>query len=173
MSRFACHRLALSAIGLALPLALLSHAALADQPVQRGTAGAQVAGSPDAVDIFIGELEQRIIRDYYSRHLYAYQQSPDYYDYKQKGKKHKHKSIPPGIAKKGTLPPGIAKQLARNQQMPPGVVYQPLPPDLIVQLPPLQPGYRYVVADNRVMLIRAASNFILDVLEVAALEVLN
>jgi hypothetical protein len=173
MQRFVDRRFVLSAAGVALPLALLSPVALADQVVQHGIAGAQVAESPDAVDIFIGELEQRIIRDYYSRHLYAYQQTPAYYEYKQKGKKHKHKSIPPGIAKKGTLPPGIAKQLARNQQMPAGVVYQPLPPDLIVQLPPLQPGYRYVVADNRVMLIRAASNFILDVLEVAALEALD
>ena len=173
MQRLVRHRFVLAAVGLALPLALLSHAASADQPVRHGAAGVQVAESPDAVDIFIGELERRIISDYYSRHLHAYQQTPAYYESKQKGKKHKHKSIPPGIAKKGTLPPGIAKQLARNHQMPPGLVYQPLPYDLVVQLPPLQPGYRYVVADNRVMLIQAASNFILDVLEVAALEALD
>jgi len=40
-------------------------------------------------------------------------------------------------------------------------------------LPPLQPAYRYVIVDDRVMLIRAASNLILDVLEVAAIEILN
>ncbi|WP_162916921.1 hypothetical protein [Dongia deserti] len=145
---------------------------MADQPSQHGATGTQVAESPDAADIFIGELEKRIIASYYQRHLVAYQQSPDYYEYK-KGKKNKHKGLPPGIAKKGSLPPGIAKQLARNNQLPPGLEYHPLPHDLIVQLPPLQPGYHYRIVDNRVLLIKAASNFILDVLTVAALEALD
>ena len=134
-----------------------------------------LADSPSVGDIFIGELEKRLIASYYQRHLVAYQQSPEWQEYsKSKGKKkHKHKGLPPGIAKKGTLPPGIAKQLARNGQLPPGLEYHPLPHDLIVQLPPLQPGHRYVIADNRVMLIQAASNLILDVMTVAALDLLN
>ena len=68
---------------------------------------------------------------------------------------------------------GIAKQLARNRQLPPGLDYQPLPGDLIVQLPPLQPGYRYTIVDDKVLLVQAASNLILDALEVAALEILK
>ena len=124
-----------------------------------------LADSPSVGDIFIGELEKRLIASYYQRHLVAYQQSPEWQEYsKSKGKKkHKHKG----------LPPGIAKQLARNGQLPPGLEYHPLPHDLIVQLPPLQAGHRYVVADNRVMLIQAASNLILDVMTVAALDLLN
>jgi hypothetical protein len=47
--------------------------------------------------------------------------------------------------------------------------YRPLPPDLIVQLPPIAPAYRYVIADDRVMLIQAATNVIMDVLQVPAL----
>ena len=176
-TRLVHRRSVLRAVGAAIPLVLLARAALADQPGQNGAPGSQpsVAEAPSAADIFIGELEKRIIGDYYRRHLYVYQQSPEWHEYqKGKGKKnHKHKSLPPGIAKKGTLPPGIAKQLARNNQMPSGVVYQPLPPDLIVQLPPVQPAYQYVIIDNRVMLIQAASNLILDVLEVAALEALD
>jgi len=148
-------------MGMALPLLLVSHAASADQPGQ----------SPDAVDIFIGELEKRLIADYYRRHVYEWQQSPEGRDYKKH--KNKHKGLPPGLAKKGSLPPGLAKQLARKGHLPPGLTYQPLPHDLIVQLPPLQPAYRYVIVDDRVMLIQAASNLILDVLEVAAIEILN
>jgi hypothetical protein len=134
-----------------------------------------LADSPSVGDIFIGELEKRLIASYYQRHLVAYQQSPEWQEYsKSKGKKkHKHKGLPPGLAKKGKMPPGIAKQLARNNQLPPGLEYRQLPHDLIVQLPPLQPGHRYVIADNRVMLIQAASNLILDVMTVAALDLLN
>lgn len=169
-------RSALRTIGLTLPLALLPQAAWAGQPGQHGAPGTppSVAEAPDAADIFIGELEKRIIASYYQRHLQAYEASPDWHEYtKSKGKKKKHKALPPGIAKKGTLPPGIAKQLARNGRMPPGIDYRPLPHDLVVQLPPLQPAYRYVIADDRVMLIQAASNLILDVLTVAALEILD
>jgi hypothetical protein len=134
-----------------------------------------LADSPSVGDIFIGELERRLIASYYQRHLVAYQQSPEWQEYsKGKGKKkHKHKGLPPGIAKKGTLPPGIAKQLACNNQLPPGLEYHPLPHDLIVQLPPVQPGYHYRIVDNRVLLIQAASNLILDVMTVAALEILD
>lgn len=178
MQRFVHRRSVLRAIGITLPLAAMSHAAWADQPGQDGAPGTQpsLAEAPDAVDIFIGELEKRIIASYYQRHLYAYQQSPEWLEYKDskgKKKKNKHKGLPPGIAKKGTLPPGIAKQLARNGHLPPGLDYQPLPHDLVVQLPPLQPGHQYRIVDNRVLLIQAASNLILDVMTVAALEILD
>jgi hypothetical protein len=181
MQRLIHRRSVLRAIGIALPIALLSTAALADQPGQNGAPGAQAPGtqpqaaqSPDVADIFIGELEKRIIGDYYQRHLVEWQQSPDGRDYnKHKNKNNKHKGLPPGLAKKGTLPPGLAKQLARNGHLPPGLDYHPLPQDLIVQLPPLQAGYRYTIVDNKVLLVQAASNLILDVLEVAALEILN
>ena len=174
MQRFIHRRSVLQAMSVALPLAMLAPAALADQPGQNGAPGSQpaVAEAPDAVGIFIGELEKRIIRSYYERQLVTYQQSPEYEKNKGK-KKNKHKGLPPGLAKKGKLPPGIAKQLARNHQLPPGLEYRPLPHDLIVELPPVQPGYKYVIVDDRVMLIKAASNIILDVLTVAALDLLD
>ena len=177
MQRFIHRRSVLRAMSFALPLALLAPAALADQPGQNGAPGTQpaVAEAPDAADIFIGELEKRIIRSYYERQLVTYQQSPEWHEYeKNKGKKkNKHKGLPPGLAKKGTLPPGLAKQLARNGHLPPGLEKRSLPDDLIVELPPLQQGYRYVIVDDRVMLIKAASNLILDVLTVAALDLLD
>ena len=175
MLRFVHRRSLLRAMSFALPLAMLAPAAIADQPGQNGAPGTQptVAAAPDAVDIFIGELEQRIIRSYYDRQLVIYQQSPAWHEYKKNKGKKKHKDLPPGLAKKGTLPPGLAKQLARNGHLPPGLEYRSLPHDLIAELPPLQPGYRYVIADDRVMLIKAASNLILDVLTVAALDLLD
>jgi hypothetical protein len=137
--------------------------------------GAAPAG-PSVGDIVIDTVARRILHDYYQRNANAWVvANPDEYggngngNGNKKNKKQKHKDIPPGIAKKGTLPPGIYKQLVRNGQIPPEVHYQPLPPDLIVQLPPLAPDYRYVIADDRVMLIQAATNVIMDVLQVPGL----
>ena len=162
---------------LALPILALTPTAWADQPGQNGAPGTQavvVAETPSIGDIFIGEVEKRIISDYYSRHLVAFEQSPEYVEYgKHKNKKNKHKGLPPGIAKKGTLPPGIAMQLERNHQLPSGLAYEPLPHDLVVQLPPVHAGYRYTIVDNKVLLVQEASNLIIDAIEVAALAILN
>jgi hypothetical protein len=177
MPRFVHRRSMLSAMAITFPFALFASAVWSDQPGQRGAPGTPplVAESPDVADIFIGELEKRLIASYYQRHLVTYQHSPEWHEYtKNKGKKkHKHKGLPPGIAKKGTLPPGIAMQLARNNHLPPGLDYHPLPHDLVVQLPPLQSGYHYRIVDDRVLLVQAASNLILDVMTVAALEILD
>jgi len=146
------------------------------EPGASGAGTAQAAG-PSVGEIIIDEAARRILHDYYARNANAWVvANPDQGDADQGGgnnknkkNKNKHKDLPPGIAKKGTLPPGIAKQLVRNGQLPPGLEYHPLPPDLIVQLPPIAPDYRYVIADDRVMLIRAATNVILDILQVPAL----
>jgi hypothetical protein len=74
------------------------------------------------------------------------------------------------LAKKGSLPPGLAKQLARNGTLPPGLAKRSLPDDLMVQLAPRPAGYEFILIDDRVMLIQAATNLILDVLVVAAAE---
>jgi hypothetical protein len=143
--------------------------------------GAAQPAGPSVVDIVIDEAARHILRNYYERNANAWVVAhPDYEhddedgggngnNKKNKKNKNKHKDIPPGIAKKGSLPPGIYKQLVRNGQIPPEVHYQPLPPDLIVQLPPLQPAYQYVIVDDRVLLIQAATRAIMDVLQVPAL----
>jgi len=132
--------------------------------------GAQPPG-PSVGEVVIDTVARRILHDYYARNANAWVvANPDEGGGNNKKKnKQKHKDLPPGIAKKGTLPPGIAKQLVRNGQLPPGLEYRSLPPDLIVQLPPLAPNYRYVIADDRVMLIQAATNVIMDILQVPAL----
>jgi hypothetical protein len=154
---------------LLVALLLLGSGGLAPSAAQ-SEPGAAPAG-PSVGDIVIDTVARRILSDYYARNARAWvAANPDAHDGNGNGnkkqKKNKHKDLPPGIAKKGSLPPGIAKQLVRNGQLPSGLEYRPLPPDLIVQLPPLAPQYRYVIADDRVMLIQAATNIILDVLQV-------
>ncbi|HVI86690.1 MAG TPA: hypothetical protein VM659_00230 [Dongiaceae bacterium] len=133
------------------------------------------SAQPSVGAIVIDEVARRVLYDYYQRHLQQYQASPEYYEGengngKKNGNGHgKNKGLPPGLAKKSTLPPGLQKQLARNGQLPPGLQYRSLPPDLLVQLPPVTPGYRYVILDDRVMLIRAATNVIMDILQVPGL----
>lgn len=127
------------------------------------------AETPNVADIVIGEIERRILEDYFNRQLQQWQTVNGTAPVKGK----KAKGLPPGLAKKGKLPPGLEKQLARNGHLPPGLEYRDLPADLGAQLPPLPADYRYVMADNRVMLIQRATNLILDVIEVAAIEALD
>jgi hypothetical protein len=115
--------------------------------------------------IVLNEVEKRIIGDYY-RHQYVMWTNAQS---SGKGKK-KHGNLPPGLAKRGTLPPGLAKQLARNGTLPPGLAKRSLPDELLVRLEPRPPGYQFVLVDDRVLLIQAATNLILDVLIVAAAE---
>jgi hypothetical protein len=61
------------------------------------------------------------------------------------------------------LPPGIAKKVARGGTLPPGIAKRYLPQDLLVQLPP-RPGYHWMVVDNDVVLIAAATGLIVDIL---------
>jgi hypothetical protein len=146
--------------------------------VAQSEPGAAQPAGPSVADVVIDEAARHILRNYYGRNADAWVVAhPDDEDdgggngnsKKNKKNKNKHKDIPPGIAKKGTLPPGIYKQLVRNGQIPADVDYHPLPPDLIVQLRPLAPAYRYVIVDDRVLLIQAATRAILDVLQVPAL----
>ena len=152
-----------------------------------GASGSAQPAGPGVGEIVIDEAARRILHDYYQRNANAWVAAhPDDDDRdqgggnknKHKNKKHENegnqgtqgrKNLPPGIAKKGTLPPGLAKQLVRNGHLPPGLEYRNLPPDLVVQLPRLAPEYRYIIADDRVMLIRAATNVILDILQVPGL----
>jgi hypothetical protein len=115
--------------------------------------------------IVLNEVEKRVIGDYYRRQyvMWANAQSS------AKGKE-RQGHLPPGLAKRGTLPPGLAKQLARNGTLPPGLAKRSLPDELLRRLEPRPPGYRFVLVDDRILLIQAATNLILDVLIVAAAD---
>lgn len=158
-------------------LASASLLAMAPHPIAAEGSGMEKLGpdrlrplilidQPSTGAIIIDEVARRLINDYYQRNLQAYQ-AGGYGNGNGQGKK--NKGLPPGLAKKSTLPPGLQKQLVRNGQLPPGLQYRGLPHDLLVQLPAVAPGYRYVILDDRVMLIRAATNVIMDILQVPGL----
>ncbi|WP_374655541.1 hypothetical protein [Dongia sp.] len=157
-------------------------AALAIPPISTVSAdnGPEPGASPPASaeqsvgDIVIGAIERRILRDYYHRHLEDWEQEQGGNKNKNKKKGNGNgKELPPGLAKRGELPPGLAKQLVRNGHLPPGLEGRDLPPDLLARLPQLDPAYRYVIADDKVMLVRRATNVILDILTVAAVDLLD
>lgn len=96
--------------------------------------------------------EQRIIREYY----------------RPTSKKGKSKGLPPGLAKRGgNLPPGLQKHLEKNGQLPPGLQkrLEPLPSDLIRQLPRLPDYWERVIVDRDVILLDRRTNRILDIIE--------
>jgi hypothetical protein len=145
---------------------------LADNAPEPG-ATPPATDEPSVADIVIGEIERRVIRDYYQRHYDDWEREQGGNKHKNKKNKGNDKGLPPGLAKRGELPPGLAKQLQRNGHLPPGLEKRDLPPDLLTRLPALDPAYRYVIADNKVMLIRRATNLILDTLTVAAVDLLD
>ncbi len=128
------------------------------------------SGEADIGDIVIDEVARRLIQSYYQD---SYDDYVQVHGESKKKNKNKNKRLPPGLAKRGELPPGLAKQLTRKGHLPPGLDKRDLPPDLLSQLPPIQPDYRYLVVDDKVMLVRRATNVILDVLTVAAIDLLN
>lgn len=141
---------------------LLAAAAAAALP-PLAAVGPAKADDVDWGKIVLTEIQRRLIGSYYQSRYGAWVAGPG------KGK-NKNKGLPPGIAKKGVLPPGIYMQLMRGGTLPPGLGAMPLPYDLVVQLPPPYPGTRLLIADDRVLLVQIATNAILDVLTVAAIE---
>jgi hypothetical protein len=143
-----------AALGLGLLVAAPAHADSGDLSAAR------------VATIVFSEIEKRIIGDYYRDQYVVWVDSQT----AGKGKNKKKHGLPPGLAKKGKLPPGLAKQLARNGTLPPALAKRALPDELLVRLGPRPVGYEFVLVDDRVMLIQAATNLILDVLVVTAAE---
>ncbi|WP_374371132.1 hypothetical protein [Dongia sp.] len=156
---------------MALSVGFGSAAARADSAAEPGATAPILSESAGNVgDIIIDEIERRIIRSYYQRQYDQWNHGAG----KGQGKaKKKAKGMPPGLAKRGELPPGLSRQLVRNGHLPPGLEGRDLPPELLRQLPPLHAGYRYVVADDKVMLVQSATNVILDALTVAAIDLVD
>jgi Ni/Co efflux regulator RcnB len=76
------------------------------------------------------------------------------------------RGCPPGLAKKnnGCLPPGQAKKYAVGQPLPREVVYHPVPQPMMIQLPAVPRGYRYVRVGNDILLLSPQSALVVDVI---------
>ncbi|HEY8098024.1 MAG TPA: RcnB family protein [Methylobacter sp.] len=71
---------------------------------------------------------------------------------------------PPGLAKKhnGCMPPGQAKQWQIGNPLPRNVVYYDLPPAIVMQLGPPQPGYRYARVGSDILLMAIGTGLVVD-----------
>ncbi len=112
------------------------------------------------VDRVITAVERRIIERYYGHPSPGNQGGAKKSKNKNRNKKKGGKSLPPGLAKKGKLPPGLAKR----KHLPPGLAKRDLPHGLYGELPKRAFGRLYRV-DDRIVLIDAATNVVLDFLE--------
>ncbi|NIJ42429.1 hypothetical protein FHS78_002723 [Parvibaculum indicum] len=147
------------AAGIAVALALAPASAFADPPGKmkgpgngkaahgnphsgnpgaagKGKGGDLGSGILDAsINVRFGTREAEIIRDYFGAQ--------------------------PAATK--PLPPGIAKNLQRGKPLPPGIAKRYLPSALQAQLPS-RDGYERLLVGNDVLLVKAATGIIVDVL---------
>ena len=75
------------------------------------------------------------------------------------------KKCPPGLAKKnnGCMPPGQAKkQWAVGQPLPSSVVVYPVPQQIVVALPPVPVGHKYVQVAGDILLVAVGSMMVVD-----------
>ncbi|HEY0824239.1 MAG TPA: hypothetical protein VGD76_10665 [Ramlibacter sp.] len=74
------------------------------------------------------------------------------------------KACPPGLAKKnnGCMPPGQAKKWDIGQPLPRDVVVYPVPSQLVVSLPPVPVGHKYVQVAGDILLIAIGSKMVVD-----------
>src|SRR5215475_15633165 len=74
--------------------------------------------------------------------------------------------LPPGLAKKDRLPPGLERQLVTRGTLPPGLQkkIQPVPVELVRELPPPPPDCRHVFVGGSLVLVNVKTFGIVDVL---------
>lgn len=82
-----------------------------------------------------------------------------------------NQSLPPGLAKKvaggGSLPPGWQKKVNTGEVIPADIYKhaEPLPKDIMIQLPPLSAGTSLMKIDNRIVKVADATKTIIDVID--------
>lgn len=114
-------------------------------PPDHGTPSSQPSGQ---ISITISEHDRNTVYGYYRA-------------------EHAAGHCPPGLAKKGNgcLPPGQAKKLwTMGQPLPAGVLYYPLPPDLLGRLSPAPAGYQYVRVASDVLMMAVGTRLIVGAL---------
>lgn len=74
------------------------------------------------------------------------------------------KACPPGLAKKnnGCLPPGQAKKWRIGEPLPADVVWVAPPRQIVVALPPVPVGHRYIQVAGDILLIAVGSKMVVD-----------
>jgi Ni/Co efflux regulator RcnB len=77
---------------------------------------------------------------------------------------HGGKACPPGLAKKnnGCMPPGQAKKWQVGQPLPSSVVVYPVPHQIVIGLPPVPVGHKYVQVAGDILLIAVGTKMVVD-----------
>lgn len=127
-----------------------------DQP----TTTEETPGAEEVVRGVFSEIERRIIDRYFGKDTDLDDEETE--AFKAKGR---HKGLPPGLAKRGSLPPGLARHVRLYGALPPGLQKRVLPEELEALLPERPEGEVRVIVDDDVLLIERATGFVLDVIE--------
>ncbi len=129
---------------LTLLVLLATMAGMTGCEVQPRYGDVQVHGRDYDVRIAFSDHDRTLIRDYYRGY---------------------YRGLPPGLAKKGKLPPGHAMKLYRNQPVPHGLQWQPLPDNLERRLSGLPEGYVRVTVGADVGIMNVRTRVIMDLIE--------
>ncbi len=100
--------------------------------------------------VVFSNRDKELIRDYYVH-------------------KHKHRGLPPGLAKRQTLPPGLQKRIEAGQELPPGLQGRYLPDDLERVLSPLPGGYIRLEVAGDIAIMNKETKVVFDVIKDIAL----
>ena len=79
-------------------------------------------------------------------------------------KKHKSKTLPPGLAKKDELPPGLRQHIEKYRELPPGIEGRKLPLELERKLSHLPPDYIRLQVEGDILLVHGRTRYVLDVI---------
>ncbi len=154
--------------------------AAAQMPTGKGPGAVELT----ALNSAISEIERQIIKSYFKEQdrsdaRHGKRRAKHNAKYKAKGAKRDLKAKCNVEAKyasgakykakveykaKGAMPPGLAMQLARFCTLPPGLAKRDLPPGLRSKLPKREGGRDFVIVDEDVVLVDAATNVIIDIL---------
>lgn len=148
----------ISKIRTALTLAMVcagllgANAAMADKPERGGGrdkhSNKERRDDRAVVNVYFGDSQRTVVRDYY-------------------GKPGRGGKCPPGLAKKHNdcVPPGHARRWSKGHQLPPDVVYYPVPQSVVVQLGVPPSGHRYVRVAGDILMIAVGTGMVVDAIQ--------
>ena len=158
----------LSALLLSLSLSSISYAGSLTPESSTNQLAPTVAEV--ATNVLFGAAEQQVLSDYLRNQDGRYDSSSDSRQHDKSGKKHKQKSLPPGLRKKlergGDLPPGWQKKVERGEVLDEDIYRNythSLPEEILRRLPTDPIGTSIKQIDDRIVRVMDDTRTILDV----------
>ena len=117
-----------------------------DKDANHASEGKQQGGQAVTVGAFFNDSHQQAARSYYTQQYGG------------------GKGCPPGLSKKnnGCMPPGQAKKWAVGQSLPADVTFYAVPQQVLIQLPPVPIGHKYVRVASDILLVAVGSQMVVD-----------